>query len=198
MTRITGGLLLCARDQKRQSQKDGKNLLRAGVSQDGEGRRATAVEEAGWERQPVTSTSLLWIGSQRTHGFEATFGRLRSAGLFPVGVDSVDGALALLSQFHVGIVVLHLADGAWAQCARLLAAGPRVAVLVDSCQPDSIDRYLRAGCAAVIAASCTPDTLTAALRQVAAGHRDVVCPEASRMNSEDTFPSIAVRKVTER
>jgi hypothetical protein len=30
--------------------------------------------------------------------------------------------------------------------------------------------------------------LTAALRRVAAGHRDVVCPEASRMNSEDIFP----------
>jgi hypothetical protein len=184
-------LLLCAGEQKRQSQKDGKNLLRAGVGQDGEGPR-TAVREAGdWERQPVIGTSLLWIGSQRTHGLEATFGSLRSAGLFPVGVDSVDGALGLLSQFQVGIVVLDVADGgAWNQCARLLAGGSRVAVLVDSIQPESIDRYLSVGCAAVIAASCTPDRLTAALRRVAAGHREVVCPEASRMNSgEISHPS---------
>jgi len=146
----------------------------------------------------VISTSLLWIGSQRARGFEARSGSLRSAGLFPVGVDSVDGALDLLRQFQVGMIVLHVADSdGWAQCARLLAIGPPVAVLVDALEPQSIDRYLSAGCAAVIAASCTPDTLTAALCRVAAGHRDVRCPDASRVNNEEVVRSIAVRKAAE-
>lgn len=136
----------------------------------------------------MIGTSLLWVQSPRTHGFDATSRTLRSAGLFPVRVDSVDGALDLLSEFHVGVVVLHVADGGgWTQCARLLAARSPVAVVVDSCQPEAVDRYLSAGCAAVIAASCAPDTVTAALSRVATGDRDVVC----------VFPSIALPTVTD-
>lgn len=144
---------------------------------------------ADGKRQRLIGTSVVWIESQRTRGFEATSASLRSGGLFPVCVESVDGALDLLRQFQVGVVVLQVADGGgWAQCARLLAVGSPVAVLIDSFPPELIDRYLSAGCAAVIAASCRPDTVTAALCRVAAGHRDVVCIEASQSKSEDLHP----------
>jgi hypothetical protein len=77
---------------------------------------------------------------------------LRAAGFLPVPVKSADGALSLLRQFHAGAVVLHVRQGhdGWRDCARLLATGSPVAVLIDTIRPDVTRRYLSAGCAAVI------------------------------------------------
>jgi len=135
----------------------------------------------------MKGTSLLWVGPARIQGAEARLRDLRAAGLFPVAVQSVEGALHLLTQFRVGTVVLHTADGqGWQDCARVLATGSRVAVVIDVMRPESTERYLSAGCAAVIAASCTSDELTAALSQVAAGQRDIVCAESSPVDSTPT------------
>lgn len=108
---------------------------------------------------------------------------MRAAGFLPVAVASVEGAQNLLRQFRAGAVILHVSEErGWEDCARLLATGSPVAVLVDLIRPEVTQRYLRAGCAAVIDAHCSPDQLTTALRRVAAGELRVVL-EASRMAS---------------
>ena len=123
--------------------------------------------------------SLLWIGSSQ--GVEETLTSLRSVGLPAVPVQTVDSALRLLAQFSFGTVVLRMTDGqGWEECARVLACGSPVAVLVDSIRPESAERYLNAGCAAVVLTSCTTQTLTAALRQVTAGKRGIVYGDPPR------------------
>jgi hypothetical protein len=98
----------------------------------------------------MNGTSLLWIAPSLPGG-DAKVRRLRAAGFFPVAAPSVDGALHLLSQFRVGLVVLHIANGrGWEDCARLLASGSPVAVALDLSHKEAVERYLGAGCTAVI------------------------------------------------
>jgi DNA-binding NarL/FixJ family response regulator len=120
---------------------------------------------------------LLWIGREQIQNSNDEFRSLREAGFFPVRVESTEAAVHLLAQFRVQLVVLQAPGGeTWQECARLLAAGPAVVIVVPPADQDSIDRYLYAGCAAVIASSCTSTELTAALRRVVDGHRGIVCP----------------------
>ena len=116
-------------------------------------------------------TSLLWIAPSLPGG-DAKVRRLRAAGFLPLAVSSTDSAIHLLSQFRAGLVVLHIANGrGWEDCARLLASGAPVAVAVDLIHKEAIERYLNAGCTAVIDSACTADRLAAVLTRVAAGER---------------------------
>jgi hypothetical protein len=91
-----------------------------------------------------------------------------------VAVPSVDGALHLLSQFRAGLIFLHVANGrGWEDCARLLASGSPVAVALDLHHPEAAERYLSAGCTAVIDSACTADKMAAVLERVAAGERGI-------------------------
>jgi hypothetical protein len=111
----------------------------------------------------MTARSLIWI-APAIRGGGVKLRALRAAGFLPVAVESVDGALSRLRQFRAGAVILHVPEGrGWQDCARLLATGSPVAVLIDAIHPDVTQRYLSAGCAAVIDAHCPPDQLTAAL-----------------------------------
>jgi DNA-binding NarL/FixJ family response regulator len=119
----------------------------------------------------MNGTSLLWIAPSLPGG-DAKVRRLRAAGFFPVAVPTVDGALHLLSQFRAGLVLLHIANGGGVEgCARLIASGSPVAVAIDLIHKEAIERYLNAGCSAVIDSACTADKLAAALARVAAGER---------------------------
>jgi hypothetical protein len=119
----------------------------------------------------MNGTSLLWIAPSLPGG-DAKVRRLRAAGFLPVAVPSVDGALHLLSQFRAGLVLLHIANGRdWESCARLVASGSPVAVAIDLIHKEAIDRYLNAGCTAVIDSACTADRMAALLKRVAAGER---------------------------
>lgn len=123
----------------------------------------------------MKGTAFLWVGPAPA---EVTFRSLRTAGLFPVEVRSAEQALHLLTQFRVQLVLLRIdkGDHGWHECARMLASGTPVAVLVDAISPESAPRYLNAGCAAVIDARCTSTELTAAVARLAAGERGILCP----------------------
>ena len=91
-----------------------------------------------------------------------------------MAVPSVDGALHLLSQFRAGLIFLHIANGrGWEDCARLIASGSPVAVGIDLIHREAVDRYLNAGCTAVIDSACTPERMAAVLARVAAGERGI-------------------------
>ena len=126
----------------------------------------------------MKGTSILWISSSENQRPEAKFGRLRAAGLMPVCVGSVEGALHLLGQFRVCVVVLHVSAGVgWEECARLLATGSVVTLILHSPDPEAVQRYLQAGCAAVLAESCPSNELVALLGRAAAGQRELVWPK---------------------
>jgi hypothetical protein len=119
----------------------------------------------------MNGISLLWIAPSLPGG-DAKVRRLRNAGFFPVAVPSTDAALHMLGQFRAGLVFLHIANGrGWEDCARLLASGSPVAVAVDLIHREAIERYLNAGCTAVIDSACTADKMAAVLARVAAGER---------------------------
>ena len=147
-----------------------------------------------------TATSLLWI-APTIRGDSVTLGALRAAGFLPLVAQSVQFALSVLRQFRVGVVVLHVTEGrrGWEDCARLLAVGSPVAIIVDVIHTDVTDRYLGAGCVAVIEASCPPDQLTAALKRAVAGDPQVVSRKSScttapnRSSREAVIPKLSTR-----
>jgi hypothetical protein len=113
--------------------------------------------------------SLVWVASAIPSN-DDNLRALRAAGFLPVPVKSADGAISLLRQFRAGAVVLYVGKGhGWEDCARLLATGSPVAVLMDAIRPDVTQRYLSAGCAAVIDTHSPPHQLAAALLRVATG-----------------------------
>ena len=109
---------------------------------------------------------IVWIAPAIPRG-GGKLRALRAAGFIPVAAESVEDALHLLRQFRAVVVVHASKDRGWQDCARLLATGSPVAVLVDPIRPEVTQRYLNAGCAAVIDARCPPDQLITALMHVA-------------------------------
>jgi DNA-binding response OmpR family regulator len=154
----------------------------------------TPVESLG------TATSLLWI-APAIRGGTVTLGALRAAGFLPVAVKSVNSALSFLRQFRPGAVVLDAGENrGWEDCARLLAIGSPVAIIVDVVRPDVTDRYLSAGCAAVIEGGCPPDQLTAALKRLVAGDHQIVSrkPCTTEPGETSRHATAAIRKVSTR
>jgi DNA-binding NarL/FixJ family response regulator len=136
----------------------------------------------------MNARSVVWIAPAfQSGGVELE--ALRNAGFFPVPVESVEGALNLLRQFHAGAVILPISDErGWHECARLLATGSPIVVLGDLIRPEVTQRYLSAGCAAVIDVHCPPDQLTAALMRVSAGDvRVVELPESTTLSPPTWF-----------
>jgi hypothetical protein len=146
---------------------------------------AEPTNSAGEVRQAIDETvtrmipSILWISSPRVDREKVS--GLRSAGLLPVAVPSTESALLLLRQFRAEAVVLSVRTGrsAWSECARLIAAGSPVVVLHDRVDLESCERYLAAGCAAVVRASCPATELAALLQRIVAGQRGITWPAIS-------------------
>jgi len=124
--------------------------------------------------------SIIWVVSKNDRrGDRSRLPRLRAARFLPVPVESIDVTLHLLRQFQAGAVVVRTATTAWNECMRLVATGSPVVVLVAPADSTLMDRYLAAGCAAVIAEPCPFENLQAVLQRVASGERQVRWPDTS-------------------
>lgn len=124
--------------------------------------------------------SILWIQPEKGHSEDRSrIARLRTAQFLPVPVDSIDTALYLLRQFQAGAVVVRTTTATWEECTRLVASGSPVLVLVAPAHASLMDRYLLAGCAAIVAEPCPFKNLLAMLQRVASGERQVRWPDTS-------------------
>lgn len=123
--------------------------------------------------------SILWISSPGVSREKVS--GLRSAGLLPVSVPSTESAFSLLRQFRVEAVILSVSRGrsSWEECARLIAARSPVVVLHDRVDLESCERYLSAGCAAVVRESCPATELTTLLLRIVGGERGITWPAIS-------------------
>ncbi|MBI3049801.1 MAG: hypothetical protein HYY76_15960 [Acidobacteria bacterium] len=124
--------------------------------------------------------SIIWIQPERGRSEDRShIARLRAAQFLPVPVDSIDAARHLLRQFQAGAVVVPTTTATWEECTRLVASGSPIVALVAPAHGSLIDRYLLAGCAAVVAEPCPFRDLLSVLRRVAAGERQVRWPDTS-------------------
>jgi DNA-binding NarL/FixJ family response regulator len=124
--------------------------------------------------------SIIWVVPENDRsGDRSRLPRLRAAQFLPVPVESIDVTLHLLRQFQAGAVVVRTTTTAWNECMRLVATGSPIVVLVEPADTTLMDRYLAAGCAAVIAEPCPFKSLQAVLQRVASGERQVRWPDTS-------------------
>jgi len=129
---------------------------------------------------PPMNRSIIWIQPQKGHSEDrARIARLRAAQLLPVAVDTVEAALQLLRQFQAGAVLVPTTTTTPEECTRLVATGSPVVALVAPVHVTLMDRYLLAGCAAVVAEPCPFKDLQTVLQRVASGERQVRWPDAS-------------------
>lgn len=122
------------------------------------------------------NTSVIWIAPPTTPKIDSWLGKVRSAGLLPVRVDSADAAVQVLTQFRAGVVVYQatIENGA-GECQRLVATGSAVVAVIEDARYAQI--YFSVGCAAAVSDRCPETVLVGILRDVAAGKRDLVWPE---------------------
>jgi AmiR/NasT family two-component response regulator len=124
--------------------------------------------------------SVLWIQPDKSHSEDRSrIARLRAAQFLPVPVESIDTALHLLRQFQAGAVIVRTTSATWEECTRLVAGGAPVLALVAPAHTSLMDRYLLAGCAAVVVEPCPFKDLQAVLQRVASGEREVRWPDTS-------------------
>lgn len=124
--------------------------------------------------------SLLWIQPETGRSEDRSrMARLRAAEFLPVPVDSIEMALHLLRQFQAGAVIVRTTTATWEECTRLVASGSPVVVLAAPAHATLMDRYLAAGCAAVVAEPCPLKHFQAVLQRVASGERQVRWPDTS-------------------
>lgn len=124
--------------------------------------------------------SILWIQPEKGRSEDRSrIARLRAAQFLPVPVDSIDTALHLLRQFQAGAVIVRTTTAAWEECTRLVTAGSPVLALIAPPHAALMDRYLAAGCAAIVVEPCPFKDLVAVLQRVASGEREVRWPDTS-------------------
>jgi len=124
--------------------------------------------------------SIIWIQPEKGRSDDrARIAQLRAAQFLPVAVDSIDAALHLLRQFQAGGILVRTTTAPPEECSRLVATGSPVVVLVTPVHVSMTDRYLLAGCAAVVLEPCPVKDLQAVVQRVASGERQVRWPDAS-------------------
>jgi hypothetical protein len=122
------------------------------------------------------NTSVVWIAPPTTPRIDTWLGKLRSAGLLPVRVDSADAAVQVLTQFRAGVVAYQAAiENGAGECQRLVATGSAVVAVIEDARYAQI--YFSVGCAAVVADRCPGTVLVGILRDVAEGKRNLMWPE---------------------
>lgn len=121
------------------------------------------------------NTSVLWVTCASFARTETFLTKLRTGGMLPLRVESVEVALKLLRQFRAGTIVHHAAaPGALAECALLVESGAPVVVLTHDLSSSA--RYLAAGCTAVVLDTCSGAIFAQIVQDVAAGKRDIIWP----------------------
>jgi hypothetical protein len=129
------------------------------------------------------NTSVVWIAPPATPRIDAWLGKVRSAGLLPVRVDSADAAVRVLTQFRAGVVVYQAAiENGASECERLVATGSAVVAVLEEARYAQI--YLSVGCAAAVDNRCPGTVLVDILRAVADGKRNLVWPETAAAGVE--------------
>jgi hypothetical protein len=124
--------------------------------------------------------SIIWVVPENDRSDDRSrLTRLRTAQFLPVSVHSIDNALYLLRQFQAGAVVVRTSTAVLEECARLVETGSPVVVLGTPADAALMDRYLMAGCAAVVVEPCPFKTLCAVLERVTSGERQVRWPDTS-------------------
>jgi hypothetical protein len=124
--------------------------------------------------------SIMWVVPENDSSDDrARLTRLRTAQFLPVSVHSIDTALYLLRQFQAGAVVVRTSLAVLEECTRLAETGSPVVALGTSADAALMDRYLRAGCAAVVVEPCPFKTLCTVLQRVTSGERQVRWPDTS-------------------
>lgn len=124
--------------------------------------------------------SLIWIQPEKGRSEDRSrIARLRAAQFLPVPVESIDAAVHLLRQFQAGAVIVRTGAATWDDCVRLVATGSPVVALIAPEHAALADRYLLAGCAAIVAEPCPFTDLHAIVQRVASGERQVRWPDAS-------------------
>lgn len=124
--------------------------------------------------------SVLWLQPEKGRSEDRSrIARLRAAQFLPVPVESIDSALHLLRQFQAGAVIVRTTSATWEECTRLVASGAPVLALIAPAHGSLMERYLLAGCAAVVVEPCPFKDLQAVLQRVASGEREVRWPDTS-------------------